>query len=87
LVTTRDRFTSHLVVEEIGVISAGDVRSVNIFKDIAAAVLHMVSSASLHAMDAANKDAAMSLLQPHGFAFLRLAVSRSEGKRAITAIC
>jgi len=31
--------------------------------------------------------AAMSMLHAHGFVFLRLAVSRSEGKRAITAIC
>jgi uncharacterized protein YbjQ (UPF0145 family) len=70
LVTTRDRFTSHVVVEEIGVISAGDVRSVNIFKDIAAAVLHMVSSKLLARYRYCNGQVELlprTMLHAHGF--------------------
>lgn len=46
MVTTRHSFEHHVIEEEFGVISCCDVRSVNIFKDLAAAIVSVLDGPS-----------------------------------------
>jgi uncharacterized protein YbjQ (UPF0145 family) len=67
LVTARDRFERHAIVEEVGLVSAADVRSKNIVKDVLSAISGLVGGETTYYSHLLNEtcEAAMDKLVAH----------------------